>query len=270
MATTNLVPTPGLDVRPRKIAIEVDNLSTSYRVHVGSGSMVAGLADLFHRGRASDRLIPALRDISFDVQRGTVLGVIGRNGAGKSTLLRCLAGILAPEQGRITVRGRISTLLSIGVGMNVKLTGRENILLGGLAQGIDEDRLDTLIDEIADFANLGEYVDFPIETYSSGMRARLGFAVAAYLDPEILLIDEALAGGDSKFKEQTANKMDEMNSNGRTIVLVSHGLTAIQEMSTKVLWLHQGRVVEYGDPDEVVASYMRYCRLESIQYDMDD
>src|SRR5690606_33902383 len=133
----------------------------------------------------SDRIVPALRDVSFTVPRGSVLGVIGRNGAGKSTLLRCLAGILPPEEGRITVRGRISSLLSIGIGMNQHLTGRENVRLGGLAIGLTEQRLDEITDQIAEFAQLGEYVDLPVRTYSSGMRARLGFAVVAHLDPEV-------------------------------------------------------------------------------------
>lgn len=248
-----------IDERPP--AIEVKNLSTSYRVHVKGSSVLGGFTDLLKRGQASDRVVPAIRDVTFSVPQGSVLGVIGRNGAGKSTLLRCLAGILAPQQGTVTMRGRISTLLTIGVGMNKDLSGRENIVLGGLAMGLDRDRVNDLVDVIADFAQLGEYVEFPVETYSSGMRSRLGFAVMAHLDPEILLIDEALAGGDSKFQSETAHKMAELCGNGRTIVLVSHSLTAIRTMATHALWMHQGRVVEEGDPEDVSASYMRYCRL---------
>ncbi len=246
-------------------AIEVEHLSTSYRVHVKGSSVLGGFSDLFKRGQATDRLVPAVRDVSFSVPQGTVLGIIGRNGAGKSTLLRCLAGILEPEQGRIVMRGRISTLLTIGVGMNQNLTGRENIRLGGLAMGLGHARLDEIIDQVADFAQLGEYVDFPVETYSSGMRSRLGFAVMAHLDPEILLIDEALAGGDSKYMSETAHKMAELCGSGRTIVLVSHSLSAIRTMSTEAIWMHQGQVVEQGDPDHVAASYMRYCRLSDAE-----
>lgn len=248
-----------------KPVIEVDHLSTSYRVHLKSTSVLGGFGDLFKRGQASDRLVPAIQDISFDVPKGSVLGVIGRNGAGKSTLLRCLAGILIPEQGTITVRGRISTLLTMGIGMNQNLSGRENIRLGGLAMGIAPDRLDEIIDVVADFAQLGEYVDFPVETYSTGMRSRLGFAVMAHLDPEILLIDEALAGGDSKFMAETAHKMAELCGNGRTIVLVSHSLSAIRMMATEAIWMHQGKIAEAGDPDDVAASYMRYCRLTDAE-----
>ncbi|MEJ7582488.1 MAG: ABC transporter ATP-binding protein [Acidimicrobiales bacterium] len=252
------------------LAIEVDHLSTSYRVHVGARSTWAGLVDLLHRSSTSDRLVPALRDVSFTVPRGSVLGVVGRNGAGKSTLLRTLAGILAPEEGRVTVRGRISALLSIGVGFNDLLTGRDNIKLGGLAVGLSDRRLAELSESIAEFAQLGEYLDFPVKTYSTGMKARLGFAVSAHLDPEILLIDEALAGGDAKFKEQVAKKMADLCGDGRTIVLVSHGLSAIRMMATKAIWLHQGQIVEDGDPNDVVGSYMRYSRLEASSWDFDD
>jgi ABC-type polysaccharide/polyol phosphate transport system ATPase subunit len=219
-----------IDVPSEKIvrpAIEVDHLSTSYRVHVKGSSVLGGFTDLFKRGQSTDRVVPAVRDVSFDVQQGTVLGV-------------------------------------------KDLTGRENIRLGGLAMGIDKERVDEIVDAIADFAQLGEYVDFPVETYSSGMRARLGFAVTAHLDPEVLLIDEALAGGDSKFQAETAHKMAEMCGNGRTIVLVSHSLTAIKTMASQCIWMHQGRIVEQGDPEDVTASYMRYCRLSDADLLDDD
>jgi teichoic acid transport system ATP-binding protein len=253
----------------RALAVEVDNVSASYRVHLET-SWRSGLLDLFKRTRDSDRLVPALRDISFDVPRGTVLGVIGRNGAGKSTLLRTIAGILAPDQGRIVVRGRISGLLSVGVGFNDQMTGRDNIKLGGMAIGLDENRLEDLTKSIAEFAQLGEYIDFPVRTYSSGMKMRLAFSVASHLDPEVLLIDEALTGGDTKFQMKTTEKMYELCGGGRTIVLVTHGLSWIQSMATTALWLHQGRVVEFGDPDEVVAKYMRYCRLEANSLEWDN
>lgn len=246
---------------PSLPAIEVEHLSTSYRIHVKGSSVLGGFTDLLRRGQSTDRVVPALRDVTFQVPQGSVLGVVGRNGAGKSTLLRCLAGILIPETGSVTIRGRISTLLTMGVGMNANLTGRENIQLGGLAMGLDKARVDETVDQIADFAQLGEYVDYPVEMYSSGMRSRLGFAVMSHLDPEVLLIDEALAGGDSKFQAETAYKMAELCGNGRTIVLVSHSLTAIRLMATKCIWMHQGKVVEEGDPEDVTASYMRYCRL---------
>lgn len=256
-------------VNPEPPAIEVENLSTSYRVRLDSGSLWAGLSDLLRRVDDKDRIVPALRNVNLTVPRGTVLGVIGRNGAGKSTLLRCMAGILPPEEGRVTVRGRISSLLTIGVGMRPKLTGRENIRLGGLAVGLTDERISEIIGSVTEFAQLGEYVDFPVETYSTGMRSRLGFALVAHLDPEVLLIDEALSGGDTKFSSNVSRKMAEICGNGRTIVLVSHGMKSIQEMATSAVWIHQGKVIEYGDPQDVVASYMRFSRMESLDSEMD-
>ncbi len=248
-------------------AIEVDRLSASYHLRVGRAAGLWGLRGLFTSNGQGMREVQALNDVSFAVPRGTVLGVIGRNGAGKSTLLRTLSGILAPSQGRVVVRGRISPLLSVGLGMQGDLTGRDNIRLGALAFGHSPSELEALEESIVEFAQLGEYVDYPFKTYSAGMRSRLGFAVAAHLDPEILLIDEALTGGDAKFKEKTAEKMFEMCGDGRTIVIVTHGLSLVRMIATSALWLHQGKVVEFGDPDDVVASYMRYCRIDAANID---
>jgi teichoic acid transport system ATP-binding protein len=245
-------------------AIEVDDVSASYQVRVGRAAGWFGLRGHFRSEGAGRREVPALRNVSFSVPKGTVLGVIGRNGAGKSTLLRTLAGILAPDHGQITVRGQVSPLLSVGLGMQGDLTGQENIRLGALAFGHDPRDLPELEASIADFAQLGEYAAYPFRTYSAGMKSRLGFAVAAHLDPDILLIDEALAGGDTKFKEKVEEKMFDMCSDGRTIVVVTHGLTLVRAIATSALWLHQGKVADYGDPDDVVAAYMRYCRIEDV------
>lgn len=253
----------------RDIAIDVEHLSASYRVRLDSPNLRTDLRRLRSRGRDGVRVVPALRDVSFTVPRGSTLAVIGRNGAGKSTLLRTLCGILPPEEGRIVVRGRL-TLLNPGLGMNLNLTGRENIRLGGLAAGIPVDRLEELTDEMAEFAQLGEYLDFPLRAYSAGMRTRLGVAVAAFLDPEILLIDEALTGGDAGFQAHVAQRMADLTGQGRTIVLVTHGLSSVKTMATEALWLHQGQVAAMGDPDEVVTRYMRYCRLESLAPEYDD
>ena len=251
----------------RGLSIEATNISASYRVRLDSKDMASDVRRLvFGRGQASDRLVPALRDVSFDVPRGTVLGVIGRNGAGKSTLCRVLTGVLPPETGRVVVRGRLNLLVP-GLGFSDALTGRENITLGGLASGISHERLVELGDEIGDFAQLGDYLDMPMHSYSGGMRMRLASSIAVFLDPEILLIDEALTGGDAAFNEHIAEKTGELIGEGRTIVLVTHGLSTVRTMSTRALWLHQGRVAEYGDPDEVVSKYMRYCRIESLRVD---
>jgi teichoic acid transport system ATP-binding protein len=250
-------------------AIEVEGLSAFYRVRLDAPNLRADVRNLFTRRRNNIRIVPALRDVSFSVPRGSVLAVIGRNGAGKSTLLRVLCGILAPEAGRVVVRGRLS-LLRPGLGMSDALTGRENIRLGGLAVGIPEERLAELTDVIAEFAQLDEYIDFPLRTYSTGMRMRLGVAVAAHFDPEILLIDEALTGGDTAFQAHVADRMAELCGQGRTIVLVTHGLSSVKRMATEALWLHQGQVAALGDPDDTVARYMRYCRLESMDLEFDD
>ncbi|MFZ6004075.1 MAG: ABC transporter ATP-binding protein [Actinomycetota bacterium] len=252
------------------LAIEVDHLSASYHVRVGRAAGWWGLKGILSSSGSGRREVQALSDVSFNVPKGTVLGIIGRNGAGKSTLLRTLSGILAPSEGRIVVRGRISPLLSVGLGMQGDLTGRENIRLGALAFGHSAGELERLEASIAEFAQLGEYVDYPFKTYSAGMRSRLGFAVAAHLDPEILLIDEALTGGDAKFKEKTAEKMFELCGDGRTIAVVTHGLSLVRSIATTALWLHQGKIVEFGDPDDVVAAYMRYCRIDAAHMDLVD
>ena len=212
----------------------------------------------------------ALRDVTFAVPHGTVLGVVGVNGAGKSTLMRTLAGILPPTDGRVEVNGRISTLLALGVGFNSKLSGRENVVLGGLAAGLSRDQLAAKYDEIAEFAELGDFMDAPMRTYSSGMYGRLAFSVAVNMDPDILLIDEALSVGDARFKRKSFEKMRELCAQARTIVLVSHGLRGMRKLSTEVLWLHEGEVVKRGDPETVIAEYRRFLELDDGADDDDE
>lgn len=248
-------------------SIEVDHVSASYHVKIDSDSIRDDLTRLFRRGDTGGRLIPALRDVTFDVPKGSVLAVIGRNGAGKSTLCRVILGTLPPEQGRVTVRGRLN-LLAPGIGFSESLTGRENITLGGLASGLTPERLAEITDEIGEFAQLSSYLDLPMHSYSAGMRMRLASSIAVFLDPEILLIDEALTGGDAAFTEHIAERTAKLTGEGRTIVIVTHGLSSVKTMATEALWLHQGRVAEFGDPDDVVDKYMRYCRIESL--DMSD
>jgi teichoic acid transport system ATP-binding protein len=260
------------DVLPESLAISVENVSASYRVRKEvrlATSLRDGFSNL-RQGANSTRLVPALRDVSLTVPKGTVLGVLGRNGAGKSTLLRAIAGIIPPTGGRIVVRGEISALLSAGIGFNRQLSGRTNIGLGALAMGFRDDRISDLTESVVEFAQLGEYLDFPLRTYSSGMSMRLGFALAAHLDPEVLLVDEALAGGDTKFRERVAAKMAELCSSGRTIVLVSHAVRSMKTMVSSCVWLHQGKVVEHGEPDGVVEQYLRFCRVERSSEGLDE
>ncbi|MBK5289326.1 MAG: ABC transporter ATP-binding protein [Acidimicrobiia bacterium] len=244
-------------------SIEADHISASYHVKIDNDNLRDDLRRLFRRADSGGRLIPALRDVSFDVQKGSVLAVIGRNGAGKSTLCRVILGTLPPDEGRVVVRGRMN-MLAPGLGFSEALTGRENITLGGLANGLSPARLAEITEEIGEFSQLSSYLDLPMRSYSSGMRMRLSSSIAVFLDPEILLIDEALTGGDAAFTEHIAERTAQLTGEGRTIVIVSHGLQSVKSMATEVLWLHQGRVAEFGDPDDVVAKYMRYCRIESL------
>jgi ABC-type polysaccharide/polyol phosphate transport system ATPase subunit len=246
-----------------EISIACENVSASYHIRIDSKNLLADINRLFRREEAGGRMIPALRDVSFDVKRGSVLAVIGRNGAGKSTLCRVISGVLPPESGRVVVRGQLN-LLTPGIGFSDALTGRENIKLGGLASGMSPERLAEVTEEIGDFAQLDNYLDLPMSAYSTGMRMRLASSIALFLDPEILLIDEALTGGDAAFSQHIAEKNAQLIGEGRTILLVTHGLGSVRTMATEALWLHQGKVAEFGDPDEVVSKYMRYCRIESL------
>jgi ABC-type polysaccharide/polyol phosphate transport system ATPase subunit len=248
-------------------SIEVQDVSASYHVRIDSRNLWGDIKRLAAREAPAARLVPALRNVTFHVPHGSVLAVVGRNGAGKSTLCRVISGVLPPDDGRVIVRGRLN-LLAPGLGFSEALTGRENITLGGLASGIEAERLELLADEIADFAMLGDYLDMPMRTYSAGMRMRLASSIAVFLDPEILLIDEALTGGDAAFTQHIADKTAQLIGEGRTIVLVTHTVTSVRSMATDALWLHQGRVAEFGDPDEIVNKYLRYCRLESLNDDL--
>lgn len=206
--------------------------------------------------RKSGRVVEALKGVSFEVPTGSVYGVIGRNGAGKSTLFRTIAGILPPTEGRVTCWGRVTPLLSLGVGFNRGLTGQENILLGGLAVGLDPAEVGRRYPEIVEFAELGEALNYPMRTYSSGMFSRLGFAIAAHLDPEILLIDEALSAGDAKFKEKCFLKITELCERDCTVMIVSHGMQVVRQLADTALWLDRGVVRMVGTGEEVVGTYL--------------
>jgi ABC-type polysaccharide/polyol phosphate transport system ATPase subunit len=190
-----------------------------------------------------------------------VLGVVGVNGAGKSTLVRAIAGILPPSSGQIVVNGRVSTLLALGVGFNRKLSGRENVMLGGLAAGYSREEMEHRYEEIVEFAELGEFIDLPMRTYSSGMYGRLAFSVAVNMDPDILLIDEALSVGDARFRKKSFRKMRQLCKEARTIVLVSHALGSIRDLADQSVWIHNGEVAMFGDPDEVVDSYEKFLDI---------
>ncbi len=198
----------------------------------------------------------ALRDVSLEIGQGEMFGLIGRNGAGKSTLLKLLAQITPPTEGRITVRGRVGTLLEVGTGFHPELTGRENVYLNGAILGMRRAEIADRFDEIAEFSGIEEFLDTPVKRYSSGMYVRLAFAVAAHLEPEVLLVDEVLAVGDAEFQRKSLGKIDDVARAGRTIVFVSHNLAAVQRLCARSAWFDHGRLMEIGPTDEVVASYL--------------
>lgn len=205
----------------------------------------------------------ALKDISFDIQPGEVVGIIGRNGAGKSTLLKILSRIVEPTRGEILLRGRVASLLEVGTGFHPELTGRENIYLNGSILGMKKREIDRKFDEIVDFAEVEKFLDTPVKRYSSGMYVRLAFAVAAHLDPEILIVDEVLAVGDAEFQKKCLGKMKEVSAGtGRTVLFVSHNMIAIQALCTSGILLRNGLVIARGDTDKVIDTYHSVAKSE--------
>ncbi len=211
----------------------------------------------------------ALKDVSFEVQQGEVLGIIGRNGAGKSTLLKILSRITEPTSGRVTLRGRVASLLEVGTGFHPELSGRENIYLNGAILGMRRAEIRKKFDEIVAFAEVDRFLDTPVKRYSSGMYVRLAFAVAAHLEPEILIVDEVLAVGDVEFQKKCLGKMDEVSRReGRTVLLVSHNMAAVQNLCTQSILLENGYIRLYGNTQEVVDSYLRHSSLGGRSVDL--
>jgi lipopolysaccharide transport system ATP-binding protein len=211
----------------------------------------------------------ALEDVSFQVTQGEVLGIIGRNGAGKSTLLKILSQITAPSGGRIRIRGRVASLLEVGTGFHPDLTGRENVFLNGAILGMSRAEIRRKLDAIVAFAEMEEFLETPVKRYSSGMYVRLAFAVAAHLEPEILIVDEVLAVGDASFQERCIGKMQGVAGEGRTVLFVSHNMTAVQQLCTRALLLRQGRIHSGGDPATIVGEYLSDARPQST-HDLSD
>lgn len=199
----------------------------------------------------------ALRDVSFEVKRGEALGIIGHNGAGKSTILKLLANITSPTSGEITINGRLSALIEVGSGFHPELTGRENIYLNGSILGMRRREITEKFDRIVDFAGVSQFIDTPVKRYSSGMHVRLGFSVAAHLDPDILLLDEVLAVGDAAFQAKCLQRIRELKKNGTTIVFISHDLVAVEGLCDRVLLVQRGEIIASGDPHDVIGKYQR-------------
>ena len=246
------------------IAIRAENLSKLY--HVGThqrrhDTLRDALSDMFRRSdakRSSDEsALWALKDVSFEVKRGEVIGIIGRNGAGKSTLLKILSRITEPTKGRAEIHGRVGSLLEVGTGFHPELTGRENIYLNGAILGMRRFEIDRKFDEIVAFAEIERFLDTPVKRYSSGMYVRLAFAVAAHLEPEMLLVDEVLAVGDAEFQKKCLGKMGDVAREGRTVLFVSHQMNAVRTMCHECVLLEAGTLVEYDDTDNVINKYLR-------------
>lgn len=245
----------------KKKAIEVENVKLEYITPISQHpTLKKRLQKLFKR-EVFHKRVQALKGVSLSVEFGEVLGVIGSNGSGKTTLMRIIGGIIPPTSGFVGVNGRVETLLALGVGFNRELSGRENILLGGLASGLSREEVESKMDEIIEFSELGEFIDMPMRTYSSGMSSRLGFSLALSVEPEILLIDEALATGDAHFKEKSLAKVLSLKSENRALVLVSHALATIEEVTDRVIWLEKGEVRLIGKPVEVVRAYKEAQRV---------
>jgi teichoic acid transport system ATP-binding protein len=258
---------PSVSDRPR---IRVEDVSVTYRTPLERRPTLRSTLTRLGRRERIIREIQALKSVSFEVPHGKVMGVVGANGAGKSTLMRTVAGILPPTQGRVEVRGRMSTLLSLGVGFNRKLTGRENVVLGGLAAGLRRSELAEKYAEIVEFAELDEFMDLPMRTYSSGMYGRLAFAVAVTMHPDILIIDEALSVGDARFRRKSFERMRELCGEDRTILLVSHALGSIEELCDEAIWLHKGRMKLWDEPSAVVDAYARFLGVKEDAVTMED
>ncbi len=251
-------------------AVRISDLSVTYRTAYEKVPTIKTTMVRLGRRQRLVREVEAIRKLDLDVAHGTVLGIVGANGAGKSTLMRTIAGILPPTSGRVEVHGRVSTLLALGVGFNGRLSGRENVILGGLASGLSRAEVESKYDEIADFAELDDFMDLPMKTYSSGMYSRLAFAVAVSFTPDILLIDEALSAGDARFKTKSFEKMKEIASEARTVLLVTHALGSVRQLCNQAIWMHKGQLVQRGDPDEIVAAYTNFLKVGEDAVTLED
>jgi lipopolysaccharide transport system ATP-binding protein len=262
--------------------ITVDRLAKAYRIGLKDQlpdtlvSAVAGFAksplrkfqqlrrlNTFTADGDAPDIVWALRDVSFEVQEGEVLGVIGRNGAGKSTLLKILSRITEPTRGRAVLRGRVSSLLEVGTGFHPELTGRDNVYMNGTILGMTKREIDAKFDEIVDFSGVERFLDTPIKRYSSGMTVRLAFAVAAHLEPEILIVDEVLAVGDAEFQKKCMGKMQDVARGGRTVLFVSHNMAAVRSLCRTGVWLYEGKVRATGATFDVINDYLRQYYAQS-------
>src|SRR6188508_80733 len=241
-------------------AIEAVNVTKIYRRYARMRQFAtlksALLKGSLIRDLQPDETFPALRGVSFSVAKGRTYGIIGRNGSGKSTMLKCVAGITRPTTGRVTVDGRVSALIELGAGFHPEISGRENVFINGIMLGLSKREIARRFDEIVEFAELEQFIDAPVKTYSSGMYMRLGFAVAIHVDPDVLLVDEVLAVGDEGFTHKCLDKFAEFKRRGKTILLVTHALGLVERFCDEALWMDAGSMKAVGDPKRVVGAYI--------------
>ncbi len=247
-----------------EIAIKIENVTKVYRLYHKPLDRVKESMSFFKK-KQYHRKFYALNDISLNIYKGESIGIIGKNGSGKSTLLKVIAGVLTQTEGQAVVNGKVSALLELGTGFNPEYTGIENIYANGLIMGYSESEMDEKLDDIVNFAEIGQYIHQPVKTYSSGMFARLAFATAINVDPEILIVDEVLAVGDAKFQIKCINKMEEFKSSGKTVLFVSHTLEQIKRFCTKCAWIDKGSLKKYGEVSEIIDDYETEMLKESME-----
>lgn len=239
-------------------AVEIKDLNLKYRF-IKNMSMKQEIVKLIKR-KKDQRVVEvyALKDVSFKVEKGQTVGIIGANGAGKTTLLKTIARIFQPDSGEIKLYSDSVSLLTLGAGFQGELAGVENIYLNGITLGLSKKQIDQRLQQIIDFSGIGEAIHNPIKSYSTGMKARLAFSIACYVEPDILLIDEILGVGDENFKKKSSDKLKELIKDNRTVIIVSHSLSSVREMCDKVLWLDKGKLIEYGETNEIIDKYIQF------------
>ena len=239
--------------------IKLENISMRFNLGIEKNfSIKEAFISVFDKSRRQKKTeFWALSDVSFDVKKGEVIGLIGSNGAGKSTLLKVVSGVMKPTKGKVTVNGQISPMIELGAGFDPELTARENIYLNGSILGYSKEFIDEKFEEIVEFSELRSFLDAPVKNFSSGMVAKLAFSIATVVDPEILIVDEILSVGDIKFQEKSKNKMMQMIKGGTTVLYVSHSLESIEELCDRVVWLEHGKVIKVGNTKEICKEYYK-------------
>lgn len=235
--------------------ISVDNVSMTFNMSKEKIDSLKEYAIKLFKKQLMYNEFTALQDISFNVAKGEVVGLVGLNGSGKSTLLKIIAGVMKPTKGKVSVNGSVAPLIEVGAGFNANLSGRENIFLNGYLLGFSKEYITSHIDEIIEFSEIGEFIDVPLKNYSSGMKSRLGFSIATTVRPQILIVDEVLAVGDFKFQEKCQKRIADMMANNTTVLFVSHSIEQVKKLCTRCIWLEKGRMIDDGPAEEICAKY---------------